>query len=204
MNNTEEEDQIQFNKVNESLGVEPGNVSDEESADEQEYHENNRFSPETYKYNYCTTAVEVLLPGPFCSIPEYLRSSVQKSRTRLIRKLEEGEKQVYSSIMVGPEEDETMQAAVALSMSDCTGDQGSSSQTGTTEKQVSEGADTEDEGEGVTEEREFAIIPEDVWKEEPKALQIAKCDDDLLLAFLQLPNKPGSSFVNGIAQIFRN
>eukprot|EP00961_Rhodomonas_salina_P276687 3738584-Rhodomonas_salina.1 len=58
INNTEEEDQIRFAKVNESLGAEPGNVSDEESADEQEYHENNIFSPETYKYNYCSPAVE--------------------------------------------------------------------------------------------------------------------------------------------------
>eukprot|EP00961_Rhodomonas_salina_P062746 842369-Rhodomonas_salina.1 len=58
VNNMEEEDQIQFAKVNESSGAKPGNISDEESADEEEHHENNPFSPETYKYNYCTPAVE--------------------------------------------------------------------------------------------------------------------------------------------------
>eukprot|EP00961_Rhodomonas_salina_P017530 235888-Rhodomonas_salina.1 len=80
--------------------------------------------------------------------------------------------------MVDPEEDELMQTALSMTMNDCTDDQGSSSQTGTTGKPKSDGADTEDETEGLTEEREFATIPEDVWREGRKALQIAKCDDE--------------------------
>eukprot|EP00961_Rhodomonas_salina_P199360 2689100-Rhodomonas_salina.1 len=39
-----------------------------------------------------------------------------------------------------------------------------------------DGGETDDESEGVVEEREFAIIPEDVWKEGRKELHIAKCD----------------------------
>eukprot|EP00961_Rhodomonas_salina_P144469 1945536-Rhodomonas_salina.1 len=92
--------------------------------------------------------------------------------------MEDGEKEVYSSIMVDPEEDETMQTALRMVMNDSTDDQGSSSQTGTTGKPKSDGADSEDEAEGVTEEREFAIIPEDVWREGRKGLPIAKCDDE--------------------------
>eukprot|EP00961_Rhodomonas_salina_P227796 3079145-Rhodomonas_salina.1 len=45
------------------------------------------FSHQTYKYNYCTPAVEVLLPVGL--IPEYLSNPVHKARTRLIWKLEE-------------------------------------------------------------------------------------------------------------------
>eukprot|EP00961_Rhodomonas_salina_P255310 3450538-Rhodomonas_salina.1 len=59
--------------------------------------------------------------------------------------------------MVDPEEDATMQTALTMTMNYCTDDQGSSSQTGTTGKPKSDGADSEDEAEGVTEEREFAI-----------------------------------------------
>eukprot|EP00961_Rhodomonas_salina_P188310 2541442-Rhodomonas_salina.1 len=80
--------------------------------------------------------------------------------------------------MVDPEEDATMQTALTMTMNDGTDDQGSSSQTGTTGKPKSDGADSEDEAEGVTEERELAIIPEDVWQEGRKALPIAKCDDE--------------------------
>eukprot|EP00961_Rhodomonas_salina_P106190 1430158-Rhodomonas_salina.1 len=63
-------------------------------------------------------------------------------------------------------------------MSCGTGDQGSSSQMSITENQKADGGDTEDESEGVMEEREFAIIlsPEDVWKEGHKQLHIVKCD----------------------------
>eukprot|EP00961_Rhodomonas_salina_P169584 2284951-Rhodomonas_salina.1 len=80
--------------------------------------------------------------------------------------------------MVEPEEDESMQTALSMMMNDGTDDQGSSSQTGTTGKPKSDGSDSEDEAEGVTEEREFAIIPEDVWQEGCKALPIAKCDNE--------------------------
>eukprot|EP00961_Rhodomonas_salina_P252149 3408733-Rhodomonas_salina.1 len=62
-------------------------------------------------------------------------------------------------------------------MSCGTGDQGSSSQTSITQNPKAM-AETLKESEGVTEEREFAIIPEDVWKEGSKQLHIAKCDDE--------------------------
>eukprot|EP00961_Rhodomonas_salina_P288130 3893347-Rhodomonas_salina.1 len=63
-------------------------------------------------------------------------------------------------------------------MSADTGDQGSSSQTSITGNLKADGGDSEDESEGVVEEREFVIIPEDVWKEGSKELHIAKCDDE--------------------------
>eukprot|EP00961_Rhodomonas_salina_P117785 1585174-Rhodomonas_salina.1 len=63
-------------------------------------------------------------------------------------------------------------------MSADTDDQGSSSQTTTTENPKADGVGSENESEGVVEEIEFASIPEDVWKEGWKELDITKCDDE--------------------------